>query len=222
MDFVRSSYKLHMESIISIVGLLQESTWSDQESTWITPGVHMDSFWSSDKVHMESWDSMWSKHGVYMDSLWTPSGVHQEYQEYWWSPTGCVGECKLHLFWIIFGRFFATIIIPHHYISYIIGLSSPQSLDYPISWPYPCLSPYPSFSLFWDYLWMLFCYYHLSPLLFTFYNDPWRSYISWISHPSPLPLPVPLILLFRGIYGRIFAYIPNVFHSYMYIHHLYH
>ena len=51
-------------------------------------------------------------------------------------------------FWTIYGHTFATITIPHHYISYTIGFGSPQTPDYPISTPCPCLSSYPLFFIF--------------------------------------------------------------------------
>jgi hypothetical protein len=108
---------------------------------------------------------------------------------------------NFRIFWTIFGCFFTTITIPHPYISYTISLSSSWTPEYPILCPCPCLSPCPLFSLFWHYLWTLFCYYHLSPSLLISYHDPWRSYSPWISCPNPLPLPVPLFSLFEVFMG---------------------
>ena len=48
----------------------------------------MDSFWSTDKVHVDSWDSLWSKHGVQMESMWSPGTLCGVNMEYIWTPYG--------------------------------------------------------------------------------------------------------------------------------------
>jgi hypothetical protein len=78
------------------------------------------------------------------------------------------------------------------------------------------LSPCPPFSLFWHYLWTLFCYLYLFPSQYT----PWYCFIllpePWTSHLKPLPLPpYPLFSLFWEYLWTSFCYhyIPLSLHT---------
>ena len=80
-----------------------------------------------------------------------------------------------------------------HYIS--LFSHAPRPLHDPSHSPAPACPSYP-FSLFMHYLWLSFCYQHLSPLLYIIFHSFPIPSTSCIIHPIPLALPAPPIFAF--------------------------